>query len=98
MATSGGDPQAGLPTTLSAGTPLASSVVDESSPERPACGVVSGDRSPPNGSPLGLPYGKRSSATVENGVPSVGWTLRVTVAEPPRRGARSQSDAGISTE
>ena len=36
--------------------------------------------------------------TVEKGVPSVGWMLTETVAEPPRRGARTQSDAGITIE
>ncbi len=43
-------------------------------------------------------YGKRSSATVENPVPSAGATLTDTVAEPPRRGVRSQSVAGTMTE
>lgn len=43
-------------------------------------------------------YGKRSSATVEIGAPPDGATLIETVAEPPRRGARSQSLAGTTTE
>ena len=43
-------------------------------------------------------YGKRSSATVENAVPSAGTTLTDTVAAPPRRGTRNQSVAGTITE
>ena len=43
-------------------------------------------------------YGKRSSATVENAVPSAGATLTDTVAAPPRRGARSHRVADATSE
>lgn len=46
----------------------------------------------------GADQGKLCSAVLENAGPLPGWTVTHTLACPPRRGARTQSLAGTTTE